>query len=792
MSVLRRSPGRRQAGLVVATFLAVIMAGVTSALYFTSVDAKAPGPSLVRDVADQTDQTDQTTVTVTKTDSVNGISERGGTFDWTVTVAVAGGSTSEIADVTDTLPAGLTYGTPTDVAAEFDSASISDPLVVRFTLPIGTEPGDYSFTIPVTVPEDAACEPYTNNVEVEGLHPVQLAAEALDEVPQIYVSPASDTVGVGCPVEQNGILIITKVKDTSPGVPAADGSTFNGTIDDIDAWQATNIGFGESTSQITLIPGLHTVAETVTSNGWTPVGWANWVAATGQCDSNSQVYTGGESSQVNIVSGETTHVCVMNTKTADVGVPNIELAKSDDVGGSVLPGETFNWIITATVKGGPTKLAAVINDILPASLTIDGTISEGAFNCSQNPTSFSCILPADTPDGTYQLSVPVTMPGNVAKCQSFTNSAAISDGPSPALVAAEDFVVEQTYSGTPASDTVTVGCGSVIVKKEYITHGGTKDVPVVHVEDVFDPTPAINPSGENDETHSEWMPVEVLTRGTVSVWEDLDITKWRAYAPPTLSGDCAANAETFLTVGGLQAIENATVPPDSPPNTRVEIRIGDAGTCTVTFHNERLTGTILVSKIATVNGTQQVSEQVGWHITASSAACGVSVTQDTNAGGTTSFTVPAGCSDYVVSEDKVNAPFAGYAAQSPSSVSGISVAAGGTATVTFTNARAFFNPPQICAFGCTPLVVTTPTPTPIPPTVVPTPTVAPPTATPTNTPAEAVAGEKTPGALATPLPPSTGTGGPESSASNLFLALIGLLALSGGLAVLGAGMRARR
>lgn len=776
MSVLQRSPRRRQAGLVVATFLAVVMAGVTSALYFTGADAKSPGPSLVREAANQT-TTPTGTITVKKEYLLHG-------------------ATKEIPTVT------IEDGSQVVTNPTIDAAAVGGNDVSHSQWSQVTVEGGFAIVTETLDPGwTTASAPTISGTGCFKAAPGLLAVETLIPLPgdQDAWVPVGFANGDDCVVtfhneRETGTLIITKVKDTSPGVPPDDGSTFNGLVGGAIPWQATNIGFGESTSPIDLPPGTYFVSETQPAeNGWTPVGWANWLAATGQCPTDPQDYLADETSQVRIAADETTHVCVMNTKQASTDVPNVALTKTDDAGGSVVPGQTFTWTVTATVTGGPTSVPALISDTLPSPLEIDGTITKSpGLTCNIGTTDFECSLASGAADGVYTIQIPVRMPEDIARCQSFTNTATIREVAYVQVTAESELVDLQTYSGSPASDTVTVGCGSVIVTKDYITHGGTKDVPVVHVEDLFDPMPAINPSGQNDATHSEWMPVQVLTRGTVSVWEDLDTTKWRAYAPPTLSGDCSLDTGTVLGVAGLQAIESEAIPQDSPPNTRVEIRIGDAGTCTVTFHNERLTGTIAVSKFATVNGIQQVAEQVGWHITASSAACGVAITQDTNAGGTTTFTVPAGCSDYVVSENTVNAPFAGYSAVGPSSVGGIAVANGGTTTVTFTNARTSFNPPQICAFGCTPLVVTTPTPRAVPPTPVPpTPTVAPPTAAPTNTPVESVAGEKTPGAIATPLPPSTGNGGPGGPGSNLLFALLGLVALSGGLVALGVGVKAR-
>ena len=98
--------------------------------------------------------------------------------------------------------------------------------------------------------------------------------------------------------------------------------------------------------------------------------------------------------------------------------------------------------------------------------------------------------------------------------------------------------------------------------------------------------------------------------------------------------------------------------------------------------------------------------------------------------------------------------------------------------------------------NCTPLIVSTPTPTstPVRPTNTPVNTPVPPSAVPT-TPLEAVAGETTPGpgALSTPIAPSAGTGISGSGSSfNGFLALIGIVILGSGMALMAAGRRGKR
>jgi len=105
-------------------------------------------------------------------------------------------------------------------------------------------------------------------------------------------------------------------------------------------------------------------------------------------------------------------------------------------------------------------------------------------------------------------------------------------------------------------------------------------------------------------------------------------------------------------------------------------------------------------------------------------------------------------------------------------------------------------PPLVCT-NCFPIILTTPVPTTtaVPPTATP----VPPTATvkPTEKPevkptepVDNVAGEKTPGALSTPIAPSTGSGLAGTAASfNGFLALIGIAILGGGIALVAASRR---
>lgn len=351
--------------------------------------------------------------------------------------------------------------------------------------------------------------------------------------------------------------------------------------------------------------------------------------------------------------------------------------------------------------------------------------------------------------------------------------------------------------------------GSVIVKKEYVLNGGTKVVPVVHVEDLNDPTPAIDGNGLNDATHSQWEPVPVDTSGLVSVWEDLP-AGWTTSGPPTISG-CQIPDHSFL----VQASENLVFVPPADANTAVQVLVDPEGICTVTFHNEQIaqTRTIRIGKVTTT-ATHPQEFFTGTIAPGTPGTFSVNLPANQSAGPITDY-VMANQNGQVVTETNVPAnwtvngytvkadangkgscstteSYSGTSANVPSGSGTYLVCIRNTYTPPPTTTPTPFNP---CAFGCAPLILNTPTPTVVPPTptvVPPTPTVAPPTATPTKAPVEEVEGAKTPGAIATPLAPSTGSGlGDGGSSTNLFIALIGIFSLSGGLALLGYGRKRR-
>ncbi len=138
--------------------------------------------------------------------------------------------------------------------------------------------------------------------------------------------------------------------------------------------------------------------------------------------------------------------------------------------------------------------------------------------------------------------------------------------------------------------------GRIIVKKDYVLNGGTKQAPTVTVTDGNgSQNPSLNGTGTS--THDEWNAVEVKA-GQVTVSEALDTSLWAA---TNVSSTCNGDVEA----AGPQAIENV----NGDPSTTTTITVNPGQTCTVTFTNERLTGTVVVKKIVEPGSTLAPNDQ---------------------------------------------------------------------------------------------------------------------------------------------------------------------------------------
>ncbi len=552
-----------------------------------------------------------------------------------------------------------------------------------------------------------------------------------------------------CPGTPTGNIIVGKVIDPSSGVAPADSTTFGGTIVGTGVNKTwSGVGFAAFSSPISATAGVQlTVDENSPTNGWSEVGWAQGSGSptAPQCPADKESYAGSNIG-VNLNADQTIVLCVMNTKEAETPTRVLEVCKhveSDSAAGGV-----FTIEVEAQTDFVTTSLAPGDDDCETYSVE-DGaeiTITETGFPSGWTNSS-----------GYPQVD---------ATGVSLTNNTTIT-----VTVGAGTCEAEEEGSQTSQTTEVVADCTVTFYNK---TDGQTESRGLILVEKYI----------EIDGNLGTTLPGEGLVAGwTVTV----DGVSKLTTLPPTVTfeatvGDTVPVSETtqagYVVLG--HTINGGSLAGGSSTNVQVT-----EGTTLVRFYNQPL-GSLNVHKDAVTshNGGPNVpapQDDDLWTMTVVSVACGINQSKQTDASGNASFTGLPLCTDYVVSENTVNADSPGFAPISATSVAGQTPSG---QTVTFVNRRVTFDPPcQDCI-----QIIPTPTPTTPPPTATPTNTPVPPTATPT--PEEATEGERTPGP--TPIAPSTGTGGSGGSGSmNILLLALGLAALSGGMSLAAAGRRRR-
>ena len=268
----------------------------------------------------------------------------GGSFNWTITVTVTGGSTVLAVNLTDTLPAAFSYGTPT--AAAPLNCSLAG-LSLSCTLPAGTPPGTYTVTVPVTVPSNAVCGADVTNVVA-----YQYAG---------LTGQASSSVTIAC-----GTVVIVKYENVPPPTPQS--WTFTGTIPGLPQVLQTTGSTGSTGSAlvtITNVPvGNFTIAEAegrgqcqagATSSDWETHGLVQVGGSLPTAgDVNSAPVTGSGSLAVPVQPNTTTYVAFGNVGCGSVlSGANLVVRKYADqfanfTGTTPLGG----WTITITGTAG--------------------------------------------------------------------------------------------------------------------------------------------------------------------------------------------------------------------------------------------------------------------------------------------------------------------------------------------------------------------------------------------------------------------------------------------------------
>lgn len=432
-----------------------------------------------------------------------------------------------------------------------------------------------------------------------------------------------------------------------------------------------------------------------------------------------------------------------DTATINVECGTVQVVKIDSVPGST-PSLPSSW--TFTVEG-PDQQQYQLEVPLGG-----GSVSE-----------------VGVPLGAYSVTEDAAIPGTCPAPNDTATYRTISDN-GPKTLTEPNTTITFTFQNFPCG--VVLDTGALLIEKVRDVNGnGVKDAEDTMLSNwpVTISGPQFNPSLQVTTDNNGIIFLPSIESGTYTITEG-------AGAGYAIVG--------VRTNGGSLNVSNTT---------QVDVVFSEEDT--VTFYNQPR-GSIVVTKstIVSVNNGVPVAapnDDDGWQITLTSAECGVNVTQSTGANGTTTFTNLELCSDYVVSENPVNATAPGYKPVGSTVVSNVTPGHPEAVSVTFVNRLGVFD-------GCTNIndcgqPSVTPTNTPVTPTNTPTAT---PTNTPTNTPTPeaTVEGEKTPGpASPTPQAPDTGAGllGGPVGGMNLMLVVAGFAALAVGMAFIGFGRRSR-
>ncbi len=404
-------------------------------------------------------------VGVAKSDNTSHSVTAGGTFNWTLTITVTNGPTS--ATVQDTIPSGFAIGSVTDKnSGNADESSIvCNTSTQTVTCSLNATPsGTYTVTIPVTAPTGTPttnCKQYTNTANITNGGGSNTQNDT-----------ASDSVTVLCPAQPD--VAIAKSDNTSHSVHA--GGTFNWVL----TITVTN-GPASATVQDTVPSGFaigsvtdknsgnvdessivcNTASQTVTCTlTSTATGtYTVTIPVTAPDGSPGSECTSFQNTASITAGGGTNASNDSANDSVTVTCPDVGVSKSDDTGGTVQAGGSFNWLVTVSVTNGPAS--GTIQDTVPANFII-GTpgADSGTIGCSKLGQVVTCTL-TNTPTGSHTITIPVTAPSStaLAACASYENDVSITAGGGT------------NANNDSASDSVTVTCPDVGISKTNNVNG---------------------------------------------------------------------------------------------------------------------------------------------------------------------------------------------------------------------------------------------------------------------------------------------------------------------------------
>jgi LPXTG-site transpeptidase (sortase) family protein len=273
-----------------------------------------------------------------------------------------------------------------------------------------------------------------------------------------------------------GSIVITKdsmpddAQDFSYTGSGPSGYNFGGGFsldDDSDATLPNTRTFSN------LTPGSYTLTEGAVS-GWNLTGLV--------CvdpDSGSSVDLGTRTATIDVDAGETVNCTYTNTKL----LPDLQVDKANDTGGTGTVGVSFNWTfnVTNTDTGNAVfhNGDVILRDPLPATGASYGAPSAGSFTNITNSANISCSIDgsqvltcvtsgADVTIGASTGAFTITLALTPTTTGSLANTATVDSG---------SVITESNEGNNTDSDTVTIGKASPTITTT-LSGGGTVGIAI--------------------------------------------------------------------------------------------------------------------------------------------------------------------------------------------------------------------------------------------------------------------------------------------------------------------------